>query len=308
MLVIVSWLARELFWISKLRTAFPLGLNDRIQGDGLAGNATDKNFLAFNFFKYDRAEGKKNRKRKRGKTKKKKGGFVDQDFILFAQELNELLKNSSNKIENAITAKQRNFLKKFQETTYFQKLDRKIKYVVERRTDFLKKERPKKKIRDSQICKIDFTHKIIEDLNLPALFKTKAIADLLPPGIDRKSNIKIVYKYEKPVGSNVLNYNKTLRETEIRSFTEISALQCDCDNSPFKDDFHGHIITGNLEIVEDPELRQLLAFGTKFREIPFLQIDKIMESLKTNIATLAGSIARKFKVKKDYLLHGKINC
>ena len=292
-------LARELFWISKLRTAFPLGLNDRIQGDGLAGNATDKNFVAYNYFKYDRAEGKKNRKRKRGQTKRKKGGFVDQDFNLFAQELNELLKNASSKIEKTITAKQRNFLRKFQESTYFQKLDRKIKYVIERRTDFLKKDRPKKKNRDSQICKIDFTHKIIEDLNLPALFKTRAIADLLPPGVDRKSNIKIVYKYGKPVSSDVLNYNKTLRETEIGSFTEINSLQCDCDNSPFKDDFHGHIITGNLEIVQDPELRQLLAFGTKFREIPYLQVEKIMEGLKTNIETLVGSISRKFKTKKS---------
>ena len=32
---------RELFWISKLGTAHPLGLNDKVSGFGLHGNLSD---------------------------------------------------------------------------------------------------------------------------------------------------------------------------------------------------------------------------------------------------------------------------
>ena len=35
-------LERELYWIAKLRTAYPLGLNDRLQALGIAGNAPDR--------------------------------------------------------------------------------------------------------------------------------------------------------------------------------------------------------------------------------------------------------------------------
>ena len=42
---------RELYWISKLRTVFPLGLNDKVSGFGLHGNVTDSRFTDFNLYR-----------------------------------------------------------------------------------------------------------------------------------------------------------------------------------------------------------------------------------------------------------------
>jgi len=39
---------RELYWISRLRTVFPLGLNDKISGFGISGNATSSKFKVYN--------------------------------------------------------------------------------------------------------------------------------------------------------------------------------------------------------------------------------------------------------------------
>ena len=37
------------------------------------------------------------------------------------------------------------------------------------------------------------------------------------------------------------------------------------------------LITGNLEIIEDPSLRELCSYGTKFRENPVLNVHNITE-------------------------------
>ena len=67
-------LERELYWIAKLKTAYPLGLNDRLQALGIAGNATDRSFKDFNCFricnlfdfKRKKTEGEEKQKRKEG--------------------------------------------------------------------------------------------------------------------------------------------------------------------------------------------------------------------------------------------------
>ena len=42
----------------------------------------------------------------------------------------------------------------------------------------------------------------------------------------------------------------------------------ECKNSEFTDKNHGHILTGNLNIVEDEDLKNLLKQGPKYREQP----------------------------------------
>ena len=41
---------------------------------------------------------------------------------------------------------------------------------------------------------------------------------------------------------------------------------CDCSNSPFADSNHGHVVTGNLNIVGNQKLRSLLSKGPSYRE------------------------------------------
>ena len=43
-------------------------------------------------------------------------------------------------------------------------------------------------------------------------------------------------------------------------------MTCDCENSRFNDNNHEHVVTGNQEIVENVELRQLLSKGLNYRE------------------------------------------
>ena len=100
-----------------------------------------------------------------------------------------------------------------------------------------------------------------------------------------KKNSHIIFKYTKNIGSKILNYNKTLKNTGTMSYNDILIMNCECSDSPFKHDTFGHIITGDLNIIREQELRHLISHGTKYREIPSLNICKTKNGLKTNLET-----------------------
>ena len=45
----------------------------------------------------------------------------------------------------------------------------------------------------------------------------------------------------------------------------MSNLPCNCTTSPFTDPSHGHIVTGDIRIVQNNKLRKLLYNGPKYR-------------------------------------------
>ena len=75
----------------------------------------------------------------------------------------------------------------------------------------------------------------------------------------RIPNVSI--KYSKTIRSTITNYKNT-----ILSNIEHEHLTCDCSNSPYKDISHNHIVTGNLNIIDNSELRELLQKGLNYRE------------------------------------------
>ena len=63
-------------------------------------------------------------------------------------------------------------------------------------------------------------------------------------------------------------------------------MNCQCDDpdvSRFVDAYHGHIVTGNLEIVQSVELRNIMKKGAKFRETPPISYEKLEQSLHRDI-------------------------
>jgi hypothetical protein len=61
----------------------------------------------------------------------------------------------------------------------------------------------------------------------------------------------IVYNLTKTTRSLIFNYKNFVQTLDVDAFLQDnSILPCDCANSPFKSDHHGHIITGDLDIVQ----------------------------------------------------------
>ena len=89
----------------------------------------------------------------------------------------------------------------------------------------------------------------------------------------------VIYNLVKSIRSKIFNYKKTVQDVDVDAFlANPSILPCSCDSSSFKDNHHGHIITGDLRIVENNKLRKLLVKGPKFRESEVICWNKVKDS------------------------------
>jgi len=82
---------------------------------------------------------------------------------------------------------------------------------------------------------------------------------------------------------------------------------CSCHNSPFKDPDHGHIITGDLSLVENQDLRKLLELGPNFREQKSkTNFNHIWKNVSSGISNCIESWARKENAPVEELDEWKV--
>ena len=137
-----------------------------------------------------------------------------------------------------------------------------------------------KKNRDppSNVCKVFFDNKGVEMINLPRILNDQSLLDFLP-SLPNKFEIPMVcYKLHEPIANKKFNFNNFVSSLDVNLFlNDHTSLPCNCEHSLFKDNHHNHIVTGNLNIVENSKLLKLLSKGPKYREpvnIDFQQAKK----------------------------------
>ena len=63
---------------------------------------------------------------------------------------------------------------------------------------------------------------------------------------------------------------------------------CNCQNSPFVDRDHGHIITGDLRFIENQHLRKLISNGPNYREPRHINHKKCRDTIISGTETCAN--------------------
>ena len=137
------------------------------------------------------------------------------------------------------------------------------------------------------------------DVNINSIINCQSVKSLLPMSIRGRFSAKIVYKFGKTIGGKILNYNQSLKNSGLSSYEDIVGLSCDCADSPFKNSIFDHVITGNLDIIQNADLRELCSFGTKFRENPILDIAKLKGCFGKNVTNFVTKVSRKFDVPRS---------
>ena len=116
--------------------------------------------------------------------------------------------------------------------------------------------KPKKKPPEN-ICHVLFDNKGLDFVNLQHIFKEREVGEALPNMSDKFVTPTVVYTLTQPVRSKLFNFNKFVAELDIDSFvSDNTSLPCSCESSSFKDAHHGHILTGDLRIVNNSGLRK----------------------------------------------------
>ena len=139
---------------------------------------------------------------------------------------------------------------------------------------------------------INFVNKLLEQIKLKEIFSSERITSMFPATRNTKDVREpcISYKYTNPIRSDVLNYRQALTEEEMHP----SICNCNSYDNTFIDSHHSHVFTGNLAIVKNNSLRNLLRKGLNFREPQPPNKNKafqsIISSLDSYIYSMSGTL------------------
>ncbi len=131
----------------------------------------------------------------------------------------------------------------------------------------------------------------LDDLRIDSIFKMSQVKRANPVPFDKRRKIEMVFTYEPPFSTLVFNYAKELRKvTHSNLLASLLECPCSCHDSPYVYAPFGHIVTGNLEIVQNKDLRAILAKGSKFR-IPYYGMTNIVSDFISGLDKLILKIA-----------------
>ena len=107
-------------------------------------------------------------------------------------------------------------------------------------------------------------------INLPKLLRSHESHSNMPPVMEAKDIPMVVYSLAQPICSQILNYKKFVKkELDLEKFSQDpKSITCNCKNysRKFINEDRGHVLTGNLQIIQNNKLRKIFTKGPKFRE------------------------------------------
>ena len=102
-------------------------------------------------------------------------------------------------------------------------------------------------------------------INLPQLLRSQSVMDKVPAYFKDKEPPIISYQYTNTVANKLFNFSSTFSNLDITNYLS-NPQHCQCNTSKFCYEPHSHVITGNLMVIENIKLRELVAKGPKYRE------------------------------------------
>ena len=120
-----------------------------------------------------------------------------------------------------------------------------------------------------------FENKGVEFINIARILSDPDIVKSLPSSSVKLPRPMVPYKLTPPISMKFFNSNKFVNNLDFYLFlTNPDSLPCKCNNSPFADRHHKHIVTGDLRIIRNNVLRKHFIKGPKYREVRPINLQK----------------------------------
>ena len=271
---------REKYWIKELNTVYPYGLNMDASYAGIKNafehikeNKAGKTiYSTFNIVKSRR--GYSGGKKKRGVHARPIEDMVNVEFNTITW-LNDIVTN--NPMDNNIVHTLRTAICKltinnlkdlFLRVTIRINSNEKLQYVMHGqlllvvRDICLHKLQTLHESNKNVFIVINHVNKIVEKVGINYILKDVGIQSLFPVKSELHSTPSVSYAYSESIRSSIVNYNQVISDPNYENF------ECNCKSYPAKfiDVNHGHIITGDMNIVSNIPLRNLLTKGLGYHE------------------------------------------
>ena len=127
------------------------------------------------------------------------------------------------------------------------------------------------------------------------ILRSPDVISKLPDKLQAEDPPSIVYNLSSTIRSKIFNYRETVNDIDVNDqLTYGTKLPtCDCQNSPFVDTDHGHIVTGDLRIIENHHLRKLISKGPNYREPRNINWKKCKEAVENGTDAYANTLSVK---------------
>ena len=258
---------REDYWIKTLGTAFPYGCNDNVQNVGNLTSPMGNNVNVMRLF-----PNAQRRKRSHGHRSYHRPHIQDVTLHSLLPYVSQQL--GPHHIRTKLYSVPLRVLNKLLEdakaslhldfSTPEYRLNAMIMDVAHHRLfkpPRITDSTPSESCR--RFLKLKFTNKGIDAVNISNILRHKKVQSCIPAYFQFKSPPCISYNYTSTIASKLFNYKQTLQCLDIDNII-LNPPTCSC--SSFNYSPAGHVITGDVNIVENEDLRSLISKGPKFRE------------------------------------------
>ena len=120
--------------------------------------------------------------------------------------------------------------------------------------------------------KIKFFNKVVDAINLSALLRLTPVTDKIPVYFKDKEPRIVSYTFTSTVARKLFNFASTLSNLNVSDYYQ-------CKESKFCYEPRGHVITGDLNVIENAKLKELVAKGPKYKKTKQGQL----ESYRNNV-------------------------
>ena len=150
---------------------------------------------------------------------------------------------------------------------------------------------------------VNHVNGLIDDININKMIHSKTSYNLFPACKDYILHTGTTYKYSNTIRSKITNYINTVNNTNWN-------IQCFCQNhKEFIDPCYDHIITGNIDIIKNKDIKNLLVNGLGFREKKphnkaraYSSVQSAIDKFIYNISQSSKTPSKMFNPWKKYIL------
>ena len=305
--------SREDEWVKKLRTLYPYGLNEKAS-DKETNSSVIQPAIGKLFPPLPR-NGNRSTRSRENRNNHSSIVSCQEFFDRLDHLLHHEIHSAFNEIRKILNLTKKKVMKEIafhileRDTfTFYENRFQVYHYILDIIDTKLFKTSSEKvqKKTPKNVITINFVNKGLDDIHISKILRSTAVTSLLPESLRVDDEIPTcTMKLDKPIRSKILNYQEAVSSLKIVVDEDVSFVEnlpsCDCSNSEFCDPHHGHIVTGDLRVINNPKLRKLLSKGPNYREPKMLNYRKCKQSIESSLTSAIDSLVKKYELSVESL-------
>ena len=141
-------------------------------------------------------------------------------------------------------------------------------------------------------------------INISKRINDKNVKKNLPTQVNKTEQIPTVYTLTKTIRPKIFNHKKFRKTLDTKGILDnMNNLPYNCTTSPFTDPNHGHIVTGDIRIVQNNKLKKPLCKGLKYKEPVSINFSNCKTEIKNSLAKFSSDWCNKKGVPVKCFTH-----